>query len=340
LDPSVREQLRKYPNVVGVGHGFKKSKGLRTGTIAAIAIVSKKVSPQDLPLKDRIPPVIGRYITDVQEFDIQIQQDTGFYRPAPGGCSIGHYRITAGTLGAVVEYLGKVGILSNNHILANSNDASIGDRILQPGDYDGGEFPIAKLTEYVPIQIKDGGGFPIPPIDCPIADFFVVSANFAARIANSGVRVKAYRVQDENPVNYVDAAFAEEWEGGLLDPKILEIGDVDPLPLEPSLGMRVQKRGRTTQRTIGTITMVDVDVEVQGYGGGSAIAIFVDQIVIEADNNESFSEGGDSGSLILNMNANPVGLLFAGGTDNAGNKITIGNKIHNVLEAFPGMRFL
>jgi hypothetical protein len=42
-------------------------------------------------------------------------------RPAQGGVSIGHYKITAGTLGCLVRD-GKGGtyILSNNHVLANS----------------------------------------------------------------------------------------------------------------------------------------------------------------------------------------------------------------------------
>ena len=60
-------------------------------------------------------------------------------RPAPGGVSIGHYMITAGTLGCLVQdSAGLNYILSNNHVLANSNNASQLDPIYQPGPYDGG----------------------------------------------------------------------------------------------------------------------------------------------------------------------------------------------------------
>jgi hypothetical protein len=60
-------------------------------------------------------------------------------RPAALGFSVGHPAITAGTLGArVVDGTGTVYILSNNHVLANSNAASPGDATLQPGTYDGG----------------------------------------------------------------------------------------------------------------------------------------------------------------------------------------------------------
>src|SRR5439155_25785967 len=60
-------------------------------------------------------------------------------RPARPGYSVGHPLITAGTIGARVrDALGRVYILSNNHVLANSNDATIGDPEFQPGPYDGG----------------------------------------------------------------------------------------------------------------------------------------------------------------------------------------------------------
>ena len=64
-------------------------------------------------------------------------------RPLRIGASIGHFKITAGTLGAFVRSRddGSVLILSNNHVLANENKAKKGDHILQPGDFDGGQDP-------------------------------------------------------------------------------------------------------------------------------------------------------------------------------------------------------
>src|SRR3989449_1180431 len=72
-------------------------------------------------------------------------------RPAPMGFSVGHPAITAGTIGARVrDALGRVYILSNNHVLANSNDANIGDPQYQPGPFDGGTAAdqIATLTDF------------------------------------------------------------------------------------------------------------------------------------------------------------------------------------------------
>src|SRR6266852_2258641 len=69
--------------------------------------------------------------------------EQGRKRPLLIGLSIGHFRITAGTLGAFVRLRkgGEVRILSNNHVLADEDRAKPGDAILQPGAYDGGRNP-------------------------------------------------------------------------------------------------------------------------------------------------------------------------------------------------------
>jgi hypothetical protein len=98
-------------------------------------------------------------------------------RPASAGVSVGHVAITAGTLGSVVyDFLPGSGntpptigvgippryyILSNNHVLANTNGAQAGDPIVQPGPIDGGSAPadvIAQLARFVPIALNP----PIP----------------------------------------------------------------------------------------------------------------------------------------------------------------------------------
>ena len=62
--------------------------------------------------------------------DATTQSLTQKRRPCPPGFSIGHPDVTAGTLGAWV-HRGRSDayfILSNNHILASSNDAEMGRR--------------------------------------------------------------------------------------------------------------------------------------------------------------------------------------------------------------------
>jgi len=79
---------------------------------------------------------------------------TDRWRPLIGGISIAHPRVTAGTLG-VVTLDGK--ILSNTHVLApHWEGAKVGDPVLQPGPYDGGEpdDAVGRLERFV--ELRDG----------------------------------------------------------------------------------------------------------------------------------------------------------------------------------------
>ena len=101
---------------------------------------------------------------------------------------------------------------------------------------------------------------------------------------------------------------------------ILGIGEIAGVG-EAELGMNVQKSGRTTGYTTGTIQQIDVTVNVQ-YGAGR-VGQFTDQLIAG-----DMSQGGDSGSAVLDMDNNIVGLLFAGS-----DTVTIMNRIQNVFTA-------
>lgn len=79
-------------------------------------------------------------------------------RPAPGGVSVSlsyHHR-AAGTSSCLVDdAAGDRYLLSNNHVIADTNAAPIGSRIVQPGTLDGGVTPrddIALLAAFRPID--------------------------------------------------------------------------------------------------------------------------------------------------------------------------------------------
>jgi len=89
---------------------------------------------------------------------VAIKSRTDNWRPAKGGVSIGHYAITAGTLACVVyDASGNKKILSNNHVLAASNEGNPGDDIYQPGPYDGGTISdkIGILHSYVTLVFNN-----------------------------------------------------------------------------------------------------------------------------------------------------------------------------------------
>ncbi|OGX61152.1 MAG: hypothetical protein A2471_03795 [Omnitrophica WOR_2 bacterium RIFOXYC2_FULL_45_15] len=274
------DELLSKANVVGVGIGEKIRGGFSQGRLCLKIYVEKKLIAKKLTKAEFIPQEISRIETDVEEAGkIIAQSNTGRFRPAPGGVSLGHYQITAGTLGCLVKdkKSGKVLILSNNHVLANSNKAEKGDPILQPGPYDGGKKPkdlIGYLENWIEINFK-------------------------------------------KEANLVDAALARPKVSGDVRPEIMLIGSPQGLT-KAKIGMPIQKSGRTTGYTTGKVKDISASVKVN-YDNQTAL--FRGQILTT-----NMSQGGDSGSLVLDMKARAVGLLFAGSE-----QVTILNPINEVL---------
>lgn len=193
-------------------------------------------------------------------------------RPVPIGVSTGHPDITAGTIGCRVTNGTNVYALSNNHVFANENDASIGNNVLQPGPYDGGVEPddaIGTLYDFEPI------------------------------------------VFSRKAKNVMDAAIALSTLGNLdIATPPGGYGTPNSLYVQAFLGQNVQKFGRTTELTKGQVTGVNATVNV-GYGPGKT-AKFVKQIIIESGATFSAGGDSGSLIVTDDENLNPVGLLFAG----------------------------
>jgi hypothetical protein len=222
-----------------------------------------------------------------------------FARPVPIGVSAGnlndlvYYRTfcTSGTLGARLKGSNnKYYALSNNHVFAVENMAKLGDPIIQPGQADNG------CRSTTADQIGT------------LANY--VPLNFGRTATNTvdaaAALVTTATVDKQTPTN--------------------GYGTPSSTTRTAALNMAVQKYGRTTRLTKGSVTGVNATVKVR-YSNGHT-ATFVNQIVITGNNGSAFSGGGDSGSLIVTNNSskNPVGLLFAGSSS-----VTIANPINAVL---------
>lgn len=294
LDPS-----KPRANVVGMGVGVKWKNGQPTGEPALVVLVTHKVEKGQVSAADLVPPKLHDMQTDVltvgypfagggELLEAGIQTLAKRLRPAKGGYSVGHKNITAGTIATCVYDIlpggstnppvhgvgipPKFYILSNNHVLANSNAGSIGDAVLQPGPIDGGVDPadrIATLSRFVPITFN-------PPVPLALQN------------------------------NLVDCAVAEG-QFHDLDREIYWTGPVRGWRRKAlvTVGMIVKKTGRTTNFTTGRITAIGATIDVN-FGGGK-VARFKEQIVTT-----NMSAGGDSGSLVLTLDNVAVGLLFAG----------------------------
>jgi hypothetical protein len=310
-----RARLQPQAHVVATGVGYKVTRGVKTNMLSIVCSVTEKIPLSSLAPRDRVPAAIDGIPTDVVATGVirALQSRTARHRPAPGGVSIGHRAITAGTLGCLVRRGGQVFILSNNHVLANSNDARRGDAILQPGPHDGGKFPddhIAELEDFVPITFVE------PPSECQFARGVVALLNAGCRAITSKTRYRIVNIQAVD--NRVDAAIARPLQPALVRNEILEIGAISGLG-SGSLGAAIKKSGRTTGLTTGEIQQVDVSVNVQ-YGPGQ-VARFTDQLLAGP-----MSQGGDSGSAVLDGGNRLIGLLFAGSENS-----TIINRIEHVF---------
>jgi hypothetical protein len=229
-------------------------------------------------------------------------------KPLRLGCSISPANVLySGTLGCFCRDLasGDVGILSNNHVLGNINRTLPGTPIVQAARGDRGRSPvddIAHFARMVPIQF---GGLPN-----------AVDAAFAKLAKHNRGEDRATIFDSSNPPAPV-------------------VSIVPGNPVQAYPGMQVVKTGRTTGHRKGRVFAINVNnylVNMPGVG----VARFDNQIIFEMANNPvaSFSEPGDSGSLIADGTGNPVALLFAGSASGGAGNVgfTAGNPI-SVVEA-------
>ncbi len=182
-------------------------------------------------------------------------------------------------------------MLSCNHVFANENSATSADQQDQPGRYDNG-----------------------------------------CNTGNGVGKLYAWNYIDNRHNNYYDAALAECNPGlsGGWHPTMSPDQQYTPTNtvVSPSTGMSVQKVGRTTGYTSGTIAGINVTITVQYT---HFRATFVDQIYVASG---TFIEAGDSGSMMVDANGNPVGLNFAGSSS-----ASFANRMDHIAHDF-GLSFV
>ncbi|MDE3186816.1 MAG: hypothetical protein KGM96_04740 [Acidobacteriota bacterium] len=209
----------------------------------------------------------------------------------------------SGTLGSLIQDgSGRQFLLSNNHVLARSDHASVGDAIVQPGLIDNnctpngegpGTVPVGSLTGWLPLSASQTN------TDAAIAQVASRTVDATGNILELGTRM---------PDGTLAAA----------PPGISSTGGKGEAA---TLALRVAKSGRTTGLTCGGVSAVSVDIAVNYYRDCGETKpyltkTFTNQLAVSGDR---FSDAGDSGALVVDAsNAEPVGLFFAGGTDAAG----------------------
>jgi hypothetical protein len=180
----------------------------------------------------------------------------------------------AGTLGALILYNGVPHILSNNHVLARSGSAAVGEDVVQPGLIDSA----CRTT---------GSNV--------VADF---AGDKTPLGTNVDVGIAAVRTGMVDPT------------GAILNVGVPCSSTQTPTV---GLSVRKSGRttGHTTGTIQAVNVSTSIQYQSGCNSGKKFTASYTNQISITPG---TFSAGGDSGSLILSNDGtpNPVGLLFAG----------------------------
>lgn len=316
IQNAIEIQNRNLDQLMGISGVVATATGIQSDGSPVIKVFTAQSGTTGIP-------------STVEDLPVKVKKAGIFYalattdrfpRPVPIGVSTGHPDITAGTIGARVTDGSNIFALSNNHVFANSNNARIGDNILQPGAYDGGSAPndvIGTLYAYKDIEycrIYWGDYYSCPQtntMDAAIAD--IMDPGTSEPMVDFSTPSDGYGA----PGTSLHQAYGE--------PFVINDSDED---LSNLLGQSVQKYGRTTGLTFGIVDAINATVDVCYDEDCTLIGRFEDQIIITPG---SFSAGGDSGSLIVtdDENKNPVGLLYAGSDTD-----TIANRIDLVLVEF------
>jgi hypothetical protein len=279
-----RAILFSYPNVVEVGVSLKVKDGEVLNKPCIVVNVTKKVEGMTEGL---IPSEIEGFPTDVAELGIDKLLSgpplTGPICPLRPGYSIAHkavrsietpdyFVLASGTLSCIVRDLrdSELLILSNNHVLANTNEAETGDEIMHPGPYykDLGPLPAATLKAYK--KIVFGGDEHSP----------------------------------DALKNRIDAAVARPIVP--IDPDIPSIGIPEGVSeIEPAANVRVKMTGAMSGYKEGLIVQGDVSAKFSNFGGTGKDAYFEHYF-----NCQPLATHGDSGSLMLDKDGKALGLVF------------------------------
>ena len=224
-----------------------------------------------------------------------------------------------GTLGSLIEdSSGRQYVLGNNHVLARSDHASVGDAIIQPALIDNSCVPngdgpgttlVASLTTWLPLS--------------------AAATNADAAIAQVGSGTVT-------PNGSILELGAKQADGSLAaaPPGVSSTGGKGEAG---TLALMIAKSGRTTGLTCGAISAVNVDVTVDYYDDCAETKpyltkTFTNQIGLTGS---AFSDAGDSGALVVDAsNAEPVGLYFTGGIDAAGTSQAVASPAGDVLNEF------
>ncbi len=322
--------LRRLPGVISVGIGGKFRKNFSTGELALVVSVEKKKPLADVPAAERIPAEIDGFPTDVEERGpvrslqevkvTPVEDDDTKYRkpslqpgstisispkfPDPSNQSIKQF-VQSGTLGCFAKTTDQdppqIVALTNHHVVCVDEEENVGKNFHDPDIPATIPDPNANFPAKKAIGRKIGQPSSTEPSWCsPCCNDFI-GQTFDAILSD-----------------HVDGAIVALNPGLLYNNVVPSIGNIvgtqviasgDPRIVPGTLV--VQKRGKRTFFTRGTVRQVNVPVSF------SSLTIPLQNFeltieIIPCAPFQYFAGEGDSGSVVVGVDGNVVGLLFSG----------------------------
>ena len=332
MDPNIADLFQRE-GVTFVGRGKKIVDGKQTDEDAIIIGVVEKKPLDKLSKRQIIPKEVGGQKTDivqtgriragppVEKRDYEEEIRITRQRPIFPGISVGHPDVSAGTFGAVVY-------AEETEEQFDQNNWSWWDKLI---------IAVLKWLGFLSESQMSMLSFPITKTKAYIlSNYHVLTNEGMAKIGDAIWQPGRYdggcnndevaKLTEFVPVstrkpNKVDVAIAEITVD--YNPEIYQIG----VPKEPRYDLQVGEYLQYSGRTLGykkaKIIALDAVTEVE-YDMG--LTEWEGQIIVgRCDDGSPSSEGGTSGSLWLDMDKRPAGILYAGS-----NEVTCINPIKEV----------
>ena len=252
---SVEDELLAREGVVGVDIAEKISAGKPTGQVSIVVFVEKKKPGTRLAKGQMVPKEINGVVTDVQELEIELQSamvklddgvglvDATAYPSLHGGISMGPRRSVFLSPPEVPA--------AGNYVFVGTLGAMVRDRA------NGNVMALTNFHVACPRGWAIGDRMAQPSL-----------VDNAAAATDFGSLARATLSE------HVDGAVVRLDAGKDWTATIETIGNVAGTATA-TVGMPVQKRGRTTEHTFGTVRSTDFTATIN-YGGDSKIAVVKD----------------------------------------------------------------
>jgi hypothetical protein len=274
--------LKRFSGITNAGAGLRLTNGRFTDEICIVIEVEKKKPLTDLNENEIIPSAIEDIPVDIIErrpavlYDLIIPVEEAInqarYRPLQGGCQI--------TNGIEVKP-GQVSV------------GTLGCMVFIPASSKKNEYN-ALLSNYH-VMFANGG-----KVGQAIGQPYLSVADTVGAIT-AGDKLG----------NEVDFAIAKQASGVACTNDVLTIGALTGFG-EAYVGQRVRKYGRTTEYTIGQVTLVGWWMNPDPPYNIVYTGLTIYEGYPDINPLGRFSDGGDSGSVIVNNSNEVIGLLWGG----------------------------